>query len=94
MWKIPPFNAISPDPVSIVAPVLGSLVIVVIAVLVSSSWTLGLTFGSWWSYNWSTLVGILVFIGLIVLIVTASKQKSDYIAKNILAQDLRGVNRT
>lgn len=66
-------------------------VIVVVAVLVSASWSLGFVFGSWWRYNWPTLIGILVFIGLIIAIVASSKPLNPQPQVNSpLAQALRG----
>lgn len=67
-------------------------VVVVLGVLLSASRNLGFTFGTWWTYNWPTIVGIGVFIGLIVAIIAASKpaKTSTEKANNILAQALRG----
>ncbi len=66
-------------------------VIVVVAVLVSASRSLGFVFGSWWRYNWPTLIGILVFIGLIIAIVASSKPLNPQPQVNSpLAQALRG----
>ena len=66
-------------------------VVVVIGVLLSASRGMGFVFGTWWSYNWPTIVGILIFIGLIVAIIAASNPTSrDPVANNLLAQALRG----
>lgn len=63
-------------------------IVVVIAVLVSASWEIGFVFGTWWRYNWPTLIGILVFVGLIVAVVAASQPKKDFNSKSLLAQAL------
>ena len=68
-------------------------IIVVAAVLISSSWSLGLSFGGWFRYNWPTLIGIGIFIGLIILIVVASKPKTTFESKSLLAQALLGDNK-
>jgi len=66
-------------------------VVVVIGVLLSASRGMGFVFGTWWSYNWPTIVGILIFIGLIVAIIAASNPTSQNPpANNLLAQALRG----
>ncbi len=66
-------------------------VIVVVVVLISSSWGLGLTFGSWLRYNWTTLLGIGIFITLIIVIVAASQpSKPDFKSDSLLAQALLG----
>ncbi len=66
-------------------------VIVVIGVLLSASRSTGFLFGTWWSYNWPTIVGIAIFIGLIIAIVAGSNPtKQQPAVNNILAQALRG----
>ena len=66
-------------------------VAVVIGVLLSASRSMGFVFGTWWRYNWVTLVSIGVFIALIIAIVAASNPMKDKPAVNsILAQALRG----
>lgn len=68
-------------------------VVVVIGVLVSASSSLGFVFGTWWRYNWPTMLGIGIFIALIIAIVVASKPTqtgSNSPVNNILAQALRG----
>ena len=66
-------------------------VAVVIGVLLSASRSMGFIFGTWWRYNWPTLLGIGVFIALIIAIIAASNPtKSNPKVNNILAQALRG----
>jgi len=66
-------------------------VIVVIGVLLSASRGMGFVFGTWWSYNWPTIIGIAVFIGLIIAIIAASNPtKKDPLVNSVLAQALRG----
>ena len=66
-------------------------VAVVIGVLLSASRGMGFVFGTWWSYNWPTIIGIGIFIALIIAIVVASKPVSqDPQVNSILAQALRG----
>ena len=65
-------------------------VAVVIGVLLSASRSMGFVFGTWWRYNWPTLVSIGVFIALIIAIIAASNPKKDFSSNNILAQALRG----
>ncbi len=66
-------------------------IIVVAAVLISSSFNLGLTFGGWFRYNWPTLIGIAIFIGLIIMIVTASKPRTtDFASNSLLAKAILG----
>lgn len=65
-------------------------IVVVAAVLISSSWNLGLSFGGWFRYNWPTLIGIGVFVGLIIIIVTASRPKTDFKSDSLLARALLG----
>jgi len=66
-------------------------VAVVIGVLLSASRSMGFIFGTWWRYNWLTLVSIGVFIALIIAIIVASRPVSEKPAVNsILAQALRG----
>ena len=65
-------------------------VIIVIAVLVSATWEFGFSFGSWWVYNWPTLIGILVFVGLIIAIIaSANPLKQEPEVNSPLAQALR-----
>lgn len=65
-------------------------VIIVVAVLISSTWELGFGLGSWWNYNWPTLVGILIFLGLIIAIVaSANPMKQTPAVDSPLAQSLR-----
>jgi len=66
-------------------------VAVVIGVLLSASRSVGFIFGTWWRYNWPTLVGIGIFIALIIAIIVASNPSKDKpTVNNILAQALRG----
>lgn len=65
-------------------------VIVVAAVLISSSRRLGLSFGGWFSYYWPQLIMIAIFVGLIVVIVAASKPKPNFESDSILAKTLLG----
>jgi len=66
-------------------------VAVVIGVLLSASRSMGFVFGTWWRYNWPTLVGIGIFIALIIAIIAASNPTRDRPeVNNILAQALRG----
>lgn len=66
-------------------------IIVVIGVLLSASRNVGFIFGTWWRYNWPTLVGIGIFIALIVAVVAASNPISQKPQVNSpLAQALRG----
>ena len=68
-------------------------VAVIIGVLLSASRSMGFVFGTWWRYNWVTLVSIGVFIALIIAIIAASNPtKTDPKAQSILAQALRGGN--
>lgn len=65
-------------------------VIIVVAVLISSTWELGFGLGSWWNYNWPTLVGILIFLGLIIAIVaSANPTRQLPQVESPLAQSLR-----
>jgi len=69
-------------------------VAVVIGVLLSASRSVGFIFGTWWRYNWPTLLGIGIFIALIIAIIAASNPtRSDPKVNNILAQALRGSSR-
>ncbi len=65
-------------------------VAVVIGVLLSASRSMGFIFGTWWSYNWPTLLGIGIFIAMIIAIIAASNPKKGFKANNLLAQALRG----
>ncbi len=51
-------------------------IVVVMAVLFSASRSTGFIFGTWWSYNWPTLLGIAIFIGLIIAIIAGSKSST------------------
>jgi len=64
--------------------------VVVAAVLISSSLNLGLSFGGWFMYNWPTLIGIGVFVLLIIIIVAASKPKTEFKSDSLLAQAILG----
>ena len=65
-------------------------IIVVIGVLLSASRSAGFIFGTWWRYNWPTLLGIGIFIAMIIAIIAASSPRKDFRANNLLAQALRG----
>ena len=67
-------------------------IIVVIGVLLSASRSAGFIFGTWWRYNWPTIVGIGVFLVLIIAIIAASSPRREFKANNLLAQALKGSN--
>ncbi len=63
-------------------------VVVVFSSLDSYSWYTGSGIGYWLGYNWATIVGVLVFLGLLITIIVGSKsQKED---KSVLAKMLEG----
>jgi len=63
-------------------------VVVVFSSLDSYTWYTGSGIGYWLGYNWATVVGIVVFVGLIVAIVAGSGKKSDYKDESPLARML------
>lgn len=82
---------IDPDNKGWMVGLMAVSVAVIIGVLLSASRGMGLIFGTWWRYNWPTIVGIGVFIGLIIAIIAASNPtKQSPAVNNILGQALRG----
>jgi len=63
-------------------------VVVVFSSLDSYTWYTGSGIGYWLGYNWATVVGIIVFVGLIVAIVAGSGKKSDFKDESPLARML------
>ena len=58
-------------------------IVVVFASLDSYSWYTGSGIGYWLGHNWATIVGVLVFLGLLIAIIVGSKGKED---ESILAK--------
>ena len=68
-------------------------VVVVFASLDSYSWYSGSGIGYWLGYNWATIVGILVFVGLLIAIIVGSKSGNNnqgYQDGSLLGQMLAG----
>ena len=63
-------------------------VVVVFSSLDSYTWYTGAGLGYWLGYNWATIVGALVFVGLIVGVVVGSSKKDTYKDESPLARML------
>lgn len=72
---------------------LSVLVLIIVAVVVLQSldafgWYAGYGVGYWFGGNWATVLGILVFVGLIIAVIAGSSKSNDA-NDNLLAQALR-----
>ena len=65
-------------------------VIVVLVVLLSSTWGLGFSFASWWNFYGGNAIALIIFIVMIVVIVAASSPKKDFKSDSLLAKALSG----
>ena len=63
-------------------------VVVVFSSLDSYTWYTGSGIGYWLGYNWATVVGVLVFVGLLIGIIAGSGKKDDYKDSSPLARML------
>ena len=63
-------------------------IIVVLVVVLSSTWGLGYSFGSWWNFYGGNVFAIVIFIALIVAVVAGSAKKKDFSSNSLIAQAL------
>lgn len=68
-------------------------VVVVFSSLDSYTWYTGTGIGYWLGYHWATVVGILVFLGLLIAIIVGSGKKEGFEDESPLARMLLGKDR-
>ena len=63
-------------------------VVVIFSSLDSYSWYAGTGIGYWLGYNWATILGVLVFVGLLIAIIAGSGKSDPYADSSPLARML------